>query len=218
MSIAYLDPGNIESDLQSGAKAGFKVIHTNMLIPSYVCSAIVQLLSNTNHNPHPISDKAFPDLDCVPQLLWVLFGATVIGLLLQRLAARLGVVTGMHLAEVCNRQYPTVRIPNVPHLSLPVAHNLCMWSDLSVPFLLQCSQILLLLQVKLPVVCSETHTTGLWYWINLDVDDLTLLYSSVISFILFYYLFISRFPGSSFGWWWNWQLSAQTCRRSLAVP
>ncbi|XP_008292027.1 natural resistance-associated macrophage protein 2-like isoform X2 [Stegastes partitus] len=65
MSIAYLDPGNIESDLQSGAKAGFK-------------------------------------------LLWVLLAATVIGLLLQRLAARLGVVTGMHLAEVCNRQYHTV--------------------------------------------------------------------------------------------------------------
>lgn len=43
------------------------------------------------------------------QLLWVLLGATIIGLLLQRLAARLGVVTGMHLAEVCNRQYRTVR-------------------------------------------------------------------------------------------------------------
>ncbi|XP_035015425.1 natural resistance-associated macrophage protein 2 [Hippoglossus stenolepis] len=68
MSIAYLDPGNIESDLQSGAKAGFK-------------------------------------------LLWVLLGATIIGLLLQRLAARLGVVTGMHLAEVCNRQYH--RVPRV---------------------------------------------------------------------------------------------------------
>ncbi|KAM6977399.1 natural resistance-associated macrophage protein 2 [Aplochiton taeniatus] len=65
MSIAYLDPGNIESDLQSGAKAGFK-------------------------------------------LLWVLLGATIIGLLLQRLAARLGVVTGLHLAEVCHRHYPTV--------------------------------------------------------------------------------------------------------------
>ncbi|XP_029975078.1 natural resistance-associated macrophage protein 2-like isoform X2 [Salarias fasciatus] len=64
MSIAYLDPGNIESDLQSGAKAGFK-------------------------------------------LLWVLLGATAIGLLLQRLAARLGVVTGMHLAEVCHRHYRT---------------------------------------------------------------------------------------------------------------
>lgn len=65
MSIAYLDPGNIESDLQSGAVAGFK-------------------------------------------LLWVLLLATVIGLLLQRLAARLGVVTGLHLAEVCHRQYRTV--------------------------------------------------------------------------------------------------------------
>lgn len=43
-----------------------------------------------------------------PQLLWVLLAATIIGLLLQRLAARLGVVTGLHLAEVCNRQYPKV--------------------------------------------------------------------------------------------------------------
>lgn len=32
MSIAYLDPGNIESDLQSGAKAGFKVIYESMFI------------------------------------------------------------------------------------------------------------------------------------------------------------------------------------------
>ncbi|XP_077427967.1 natural resistance-associated macrophage protein 2-like isoform X2 [Vanacampus margaritifer] len=65
MSIAYLDPGNIESDLQSGAKAGFK-------------------------------------------LLWVLLGATVMGLLLQRLSARLGVVTGLHLAQVCHHHYRTV--------------------------------------------------------------------------------------------------------------
>ncbi|KAL7632565.1 UNVERIFIED_CONTAM: hypothetical protein RMT77_017132 [Armadillidium vulgare] len=63
MSIAYLDPGNIESDLQSGSLAGYK-------------------------------------------LLWVLMWATILGLLMQRLAARLGTVTGMHLAEVCYRQYP----------------------------------------------------------------------------------------------------------------
>ena len=62
MSIAYLDPGNIESDLQSGATADYK-------------------------------------------LLWVLMWATILGLLMQRLAARLGVVTGQHLAEVCYRQY-----------------------------------------------------------------------------------------------------------------
>ncbi|XP_067832901.1 natural resistance-associated macrophage protein 2-like isoform X2 [Heptranchias perlo] len=63
MSIAYLDPGNIESDLQSGAVAGFKI-------------------------------------------LWVLLLATILGLMLQRLSARLGVVSGMQLAEVCRRQYP----------------------------------------------------------------------------------------------------------------
>ena len=34
--------------------------------------------------------------------------ATIIGLVLQRLSARLGVVTGMHLAEVCFREYPKV--------------------------------------------------------------------------------------------------------------
>uniref|UniRef100_A0A667HPS4 Natural resistance-associated macrophage protein 1 n=1 Tax=Lynx canadensis TaxID=61383 RepID=A0A667HPS4_LYNCA len=62
MSIAFLDPGNIESDLQAGAVAGFK-------------------------------------------LLWVLLWATVLGLLCQRLAARLGVVTGKDLGEVCHLYY-----------------------------------------------------------------------------------------------------------------
>jgi len=64
MSIAYLDPGNVESDLQSGTVAQYR-------------------------------------------LLWVLLWATVLGLMMQRLAARLGTVTGLHLAEVCYRQYPT---------------------------------------------------------------------------------------------------------------
>lgn len=62
MSIAYLDPGNIESDLQSGTVANYK-------------------------------------------LLWVLLWATMLGLLVQRLALRLGVVTGLHLAELCHRRY-----------------------------------------------------------------------------------------------------------------
>ncbi|XP_029341281.1 protein Malvolio-like [Acyrthosiphon pisum] len=62
MSIAYLDPGNIESDLQSGTIARYK-------------------------------------------LLWVLMSATVLGLVMQRLSARLGVVTGLHLADMCYHQY-----------------------------------------------------------------------------------------------------------------
>jgi len=65
MSIAYLDPGNIESDLQSGVVAGYK-------------------------------------------LLWVTFWASFLGFLMQRLSARLGTVTGKHLAEVCNEHFPAV--------------------------------------------------------------------------------------------------------------
>ncbi|VDK52284.1 unnamed protein product [Anisakis simplex] len=65
MSIAYLDPGNIESDLRSGAVAKYK-------------------------------------------LIWVLLLAHVLGLLLQRLSARLGIVSGMHLAEVAHEYYPRV--------------------------------------------------------------------------------------------------------------
>lgn len=34
--------------------------------------------------------------------------ATVLGLVVQRLALRLGTVSGLHLAEVCYRKYPVV--------------------------------------------------------------------------------------------------------------
>lgn len=68
MSIAYLDPGNIESDLQSGVVAGYK-------------------------------------------LLWITLWASFLGFLMQRLSARLGTVTGKHLAEICHESFP--RVPNV---------------------------------------------------------------------------------------------------------
>ena len=63
MSLAYVDPGNLEADLQMGAYTG-------------------------------------------TALLWVLLAATVAGLALQLLAARLGVVTGRDLAATCRQEYP----------------------------------------------------------------------------------------------------------------
>ncbi|XP_044475831.1 metal transporter Nramp2-like [Mangifera indica] len=63
MSIAFLDPGNLEGDLQSGAIAGYS-------------------------------------------LLWLLMWATIMGLLIQLLSARVGVATGRHLAELCRDEYP----------------------------------------------------------------------------------------------------------------
>lgn len=94
MSIAYLDPGNIQSDLESGSVAMYKVRNLsiiNTLIFNATC--VIILFSS------------------LLQLLWVLLAATCLGLLIQRLSARIGVVTGLHLAELCYRQYQ--KLPRV---------------------------------------------------------------------------------------------------------
>lgn len=67
VSIAYIDPGNFETDLQSGAQYKY-------------------------------------------ELLWIILVASFSALIIQSLAARLGVVTGKHLAEHCRAEYP--KIPN----------------------------------------------------------------------------------------------------------
>lgn len=64
VSLAYLDPGNLETDLQAGA----------------------------NHKY---------------ELLWVILIGLIFALIIQSLAANLGVVTGRHLAEICKSEYPT---------------------------------------------------------------------------------------------------------------
>lgn len=103
MSIAYLDPGNIESDLQSGVVARYKV-HLRSRIRTNVAGTLFTLLFS-------IIFLFGIDISCWClrfQLLWVLLSATILGLVMQRLSARLGVVTGLHLAEMCFRQYKKV--------------------------------------------------------------------------------------------------------------
>ncbi|XP_056167940.1 metal transporter Nramp7.2-like isoform X2 [Syzygium oleosum] len=63
VSLAYLDPGNLETDLQAGA----------------------------NHEY---------------ELLWVILIGLIFALIIQSLAANLGVTTGKHLAELCKVEYP----------------------------------------------------------------------------------------------------------------
>ena len=92
MSIAYLDPGNIESDLTSGAGAEFKQVIN--LFP------VLMRFHNYLKNVYDLPISCF-------RLLWVLMVSTFMGLLMQRLAARIGVVTGQHLAELCHQHYPT---------------------------------------------------------------------------------------------------------------
>ncbi|KAJ6412635.1 hypothetical protein OIU84_005642 [Salix udensis] len=63
VSLAYLDPGNLETDLQAGA----------------------------NHRY---------------ELLWVILIGLIFALIIQSLAANLGVSTGKHLSELCKEEYP----------------------------------------------------------------------------------------------------------------
>ncbi|KAL7117918.1 hypothetical protein ACP275_03G102500 [Erythranthe tilingii] len=63
VSLAYLDPGNLETDLQAGANHGY-------------------------------------------ELLWVILIGLVFALIIQSLAANLGVSTGKHLSELCKAEYP----------------------------------------------------------------------------------------------------------------
>ncbi|KAL9229254.1 hypothetical protein vseg_004740 [Gypsophila vaccaria] len=62
VSLAYLDPGNLETDLQAGADHRY-------------------------------------------ELLWVILIGLIFALLIQSLAANLGVSTGKHLAELCKAEY-----------------------------------------------------------------------------------------------------------------
>ena len=63
MSIAFLDPRNLEGDLQTRVIAGYS-------------------------------------------LLWLLMWATIMGLMIQMLSARVGVAKSRHLAELCREEYP----------------------------------------------------------------------------------------------------------------
>ncbi|XP_062098754.1 metal transporter Nramp6.1-like [Humulus lupulus] len=63
VSLAYLDPGNLETDLQAGANHGY-------------------------------------------ELLWIILIGLIFALIIQSLAANLGVTTGKHLSELCKAEYP----------------------------------------------------------------------------------------------------------------
>ncbi|TVU33752.1 hypothetical protein EJB05_15557 [Eragrostis curvula] len=63
ISLAYLDPSNVQTDLQAGASHKY-------------------------------------------ELLWVLLFGFIFVLMIQSLAAKLGIITGRHLAELCMCEYP----------------------------------------------------------------------------------------------------------------
>jgi manganese transport protein len=63
VSVAYMDPGNFATNIQAGARYGYR-------------------------------------------LLWVVLIANIVAMLFQALSARLGIVTGKNLAELCREHFP----------------------------------------------------------------------------------------------------------------
>ncbi|CAJ2667723.1 unnamed protein product [Trifolium pratense] len=116
VSLAYLDPGNMETDLQAGA----------------------------NHRY---------------ELLWIILIGLIFALIIQSLAANLGVTTGKHLSEVCKVEYPlfvkyclwllaevAVIAADIPEVigtafALNILFNIPLWAGV---LLTGCSTLLLL--------------------------------------------------------------------------
>jgi manganese transport protein len=66
-SVAYVDPGNFATNIESGAQFGY-------------------------------------------MLLWVVVASNLMAMLIQTLSAKLGIATGMNLAEVCRQELPPVLV------------------------------------------------------------------------------------------------------------
>ncbi|PSN43944.1 Protein Malvolio [Blattella germanica] len=85
--------------------SGDNKYHVSPAVPSSPSSVATEntMLSPTAKQTYFKENKIqIPESE---KLLWLLLSATILGLLMQRLSARLGVVTGLHLAEMCYRQY-----------------------------------------------------------------------------------------------------------------
>lgn len=119
MSIAYIDPGNLESDLQAGAVAGYQV---------YAASSLLTCSLDGSFGGRQLLDcfcRFVPDM-AQPHYC-------------QLLSVRLGVVTGLNLAQMCRRQY-----------SRPIRYTLWVMMEIAI--------IASDIQVTMVPLCCSSHT------------------------------------------------------------
>ena len=131
MCVAFVDPGNLEADLQTGAGTGYTLLW--VLLWSTVVGFLMQVdgapPAHTLQQLTPSKECQFPftitlspisrslSFSFQPGLHSIPFSASLYSMLslplssvflVQSLAARLGVATEKHLAEHCRAEYPPV--------------------------------------------------------------------------------------------------------------
>ncbi|KAJ8452866.1 hypothetical protein Cgig2_014629 [Carnegiea gigantea] len=116
VSIAYIDPGNFETDLQSGAQYKYGVcifaletVHCSFVIFQQSSAEVIMSIYHTivEFLVKPLKAEYNRIALC---LLWIILVASCAALIIQSMAANLGVVTGKHLAEHCRFEYS--KVPN----------------------------------------------------------------------------------------------------------
>jgi manganese transport protein len=141
-SIAYMDPGNVATNIQAGAKYGY-------------------------------------------ELLWVVLAANMIAMLFQALSAKLGIVTGCNLAELCRAHFPRPFV----WVMWAVSEIAAMATDLA-EFLGGAVGLSLLLQMPLvaSMVVTAVVTYGILMFEGLGFRPIELIIGGMVSLIAFCYI------------------------------
>lgn len=137
--IAYLDPGNLESQLQAGAQAGYTLMWVLMWVIVMVrffdvtaplpCAFVPALCFVTLLPP---SCASLASLACAGPLAikWICcYLCFWQGYLMQMLAVKLGVATGLNLAQHC--RCTLLNLSQPPHGSFLLESPLCPVNELS---------------------------------------------------------------------------------------
>lgn len=140
LQVALVDPGNWATAIEAGSRFGYELVRPsahirpsrvpghNFLLPSHSSPTSTPCLSTqaSAASPHAVTCRWSLQIVSRTQV-WVVVASNLVAILLQTLAARLGIVTGKHLAQVCRESYP----PQVRNSAGTARHGRGMWGHMA---------------------------------------------------------------------------------------
>lgn len=106
-ALLLQDPGNLEGDLQAGAHTGYRLCWILLCSTAAVSHSAAVFVLNLQHKKHTAllhtASFVLKNFSNKHPELFVRCDLLLQGFLIQTLAAKLGVATGLHLAQQCRR-------------------------------------------------------------------------------------------------------------------